>query len=58
MTKFEILRLKPGKEKALTRRHPWIFSGAFKDIPPHLEEGSLVNIHDSRGNFRAKGFFK
>ena len=26
---YPLLRLKPGKEAMLTRRHPWVFSGAL-----------------------------
>jgi len=31
-----VLRLKPGREKSLWQRHPWIFSGAIAtaDAPP------------------------
>lgn len=58
MTKFETMYLKPGKEKALGRRHPWVFSGAFRQLPEHLEEGSLVKIMDSNERFKAIGFFR
>ena len=52
------LKLLPGKEKSLERRHPWIFSGALKkqDNPP--ESGSLVTVTDHRGNFMARGHFQ
>ncbi len=56
--KFETLRLKPGKEKALGRRHPWIFSGALTRIPDHLKDGQLVQVLDNQGQFQASGFFR
>jgi len=36
-----------GKEINQKRRHPWIFSGALKEIPSHLEDGELVYINSS-----------
>ncbi len=55
--KYNTLQLKKGKEKVLERKHPWMFSGAFQTIPEGLEEGELVEIRDSRGGFRALGFY-
>ena len=57
MTKFETLKLKSGKDKAVDRKHPWIFSGAFKNIPTHLDEGALVRVVDHKSGFKAMGFF-
>lgn len=57
MTNFESLQLQKGKEKALQRRHPWIFSGAFKELPAHLPDGELVEVKDAQQNFKALGFF-
>ena len=54
---FKQLKLKKGKEKVLARRHPWMFSGAFKFIPDELEEGELTEVLDTWGNFQALGFF-
>ncbi len=54
---YETLILSKGKEKALDRRHPWIFSGAFKNIPPHLNGGEIVEVLDAKKNFKALGFF-
>lgn len=57
MMNFSSLQLQKGKEKALQRRHPWIFSGAFKELPDHLPDGELVEVKDAQDNFRALGFF-
>ena len=48
----------PGKEKALLRRHPWVFSGAVKRIEGHPQEGDLVDIVDSQGQWMATGHFQ
>tara|TARA_R110002072_G_scaffold91862_4_gene204778 strand:- start:179 stop:1345 length:1167 start_codon:yes stop_codon:yes gene_type:complete len=54
---YETLILAKGKEKALERKHPWIFSGAFKNIPSHLQGGEIIEVLDSKNNFKAIGFF-
>lgn len=54
---YETLVLSKGKEKALERRHPWIFSGAFKNIPSHIKDGDIVEVLDAQKNFKALGFF-
>lgn len=54
---FRTLTLKKGKEKSLDRKHPWVFSGAFKSIPNDIAEGELVIIEDFKETFQAQGFF-
>ena len=51
------LYLLPGKEKALQRRHPWIFSGAFKKLPKDLSEGALVQVFSHQNELIALGFY-
>ncbi|MBS0620760.1 MAG: class I SAM-dependent rRNA methyltransferase [Verrucomicrobia bacterium] len=48
--------LKPGKEKALLQRHPWIFSGAI-DTFPSFENGEILPIYSASGEFLAKAYF-
>lgn len=48
---YPLLRLKPGKEAMLSRRHPWLFSGAL-EAPP---EQALVRIADHSGNVLGVG---
>ncbi|MBS0607343.1 MAG: class I SAM-dependent rRNA methyltransferase [Verrucomicrobia bacterium] len=48
--------LKPGKEKSLLKRHPWIFSGAIASLPS-IENGEVLPILSSSGQFLAKGYF-
>jgi len=40
-----VLRLKPGRDKSLRQRHPWIFSGAIGPIDESLERGDTVDVH-------------
>src|SRR6267154_2566262 len=48
--------LKPGREKALRNRHPWIFSGAVESFPP-FENGDILPVYSSKGEFLAKAYF-
>jgi 23S rRNA (cytosine1962-C5)-methyltransferase len=48
--------LKPGKEKALLSRHPWIFSGAIEKLPS-CEPGEILSVYSSDGKFLAKAYF-
>jgi 23S rRNA (cytosine1962-C5)-methyltransferase len=51
------IELIKGKEINLQRRHPWIFSGALKEIPTHLEDGELVYINSSTKHRLGFGHF-
>ena len=48
--------LKPGREKPIHNRHPWIFSGAIRRIEGTVEDGDLVHVTDSRGRYLATGY--
>ena len=52
------LIIAPGKEKAILRRHPWIFSGAVKRIDGEPQEGDLVNVVDAHGQWLATGHYQ
>ena len=47
------LILKPGREKSLKRRHPWVFSGAVARVQGKPESGETVEIHSATGEFLA-----
>lgn len=50
-----ILTLKPGKERLIANRHPWIFAGAIaRESGP--EEAAIADLHDPRGRRIASGF--
>jgi 23S rRNA (cytosine1962-C5)-methyltransferase len=48
--------LKPGREKPVVNRHPWIFSGAVDRVEGAAENGDLVRVADHRGEFLATGY--
>jgi 23S rRNA (cytosine1962-C5)-methyltransferase len=48
--------LKPGKEKALLKQHPWIFSGAVDRLPA-FENGEILSVYSAEGQFLAKAYF-
>ena len=52
------IRLKPGKEESVIRRHPWIFSGAIASLPSGLQEGELVAVTDSNGTVLGTGHYQ
>ena len=47
--------LKPGREKSLRRRHPWVFSGAVGRVDGEPEPGATVELVGSAGEFLARG---
>lgn len=49
--------LKPGREKSLLRRHPWIFSGAIEAVHGSSKIGEPVNIISSSGEFLARAAY-
>jgi amidophosphoribosyltransferase len=53
-----VVYLKPHKEESLFRFHPWIFSGAIAQIKGKPEEGDVVRVVDSQGNFLAMGHYQ
>ena len=48
--------LKPGKEKSLLRRHPWIFSGAIATRPSHAP-GEMFPVYSAEGTLLGSGYF-
>ena len=51
------LTLKPGKEKSLLRRHPWIFSGAIAQVEGAPASGEMVRVTAADGSFLAQAAF-
>ena len=49
--------LKKGKEKAVLHRHPWVFSGAIERVKGKPENGEIVRLVDTKGDFMAYGFY-
>ncbi|MCF8366879.1 MAG: class I SAM-dependent rRNA methyltransferase [Bacteroidales bacterium] len=55
MQEFPKVYLKPGRDHSLKRFHLWVFSGAIKGLAGKPEEGDIVEVVDSSGNYLATG---
>jgi 23S rRNA (cytosine1962-C5)-methyltransferase len=51
------LILKPGREKSLLRRHPWIFSGALDQVIGDPQPGETVEVLTSQREFLSKAAY-
>jgi 23S rRNA (cytosine1962-C5)-methyltransferase len=49
--------LKTRREKAILRRHPWIFSGAVESVTGDPNLGDVVEIHAADGRWLARGAY-
>lgn len=47
--------LKPGREKSVKRRHPWVFSGAIQKVTGLPESGGTVDLLSSDGQLLGRG---
>ena len=55
---YKQIYLKRGKEESLKRFHPWIFSGAIHHADEGIEEGDIVRVITSSGEFIAIGHYQ
>jgi 23S rRNA (cytosine1962-C5)-methyltransferase len=51
------LILKPGREKSLLRRHPWVFSGAVARVDGNPAPGATVDLLSANGDFLARAAY-
>jgi 23S rRNA (cytosine1962-C5)-methyltransferase len=51
------LHLKPGREKSLRRRHPWIFSGGIERVTGEPGAGDTVEVSDRSGKTLARAAY-
>ena len=51
------LILKPGRERSLLRRHPWVFSGAIDRLKGSPASGETVEVFGSHSEFLAHAFY-
>jgi 23S rRNA (cytosine1962-C5)-methyltransferase len=58
MKSYKTLTLLKGKEKALNRKHPWVFSGAFAESAETPEEGEVVKVNTASGECCGMGFYR
>ncbi|WP_258100174.1 class I SAM-dependent rRNA methyltransferase [Marinoscillum pacificum] len=54
---MKTIALKPGKERSLERRHPWVFSGAL-NLQENIADGELVRVTNKKGRFLGIGHFQ
>ncbi|MCD4684635.1 MAG: class I SAM-dependent methyltransferase [Anaerolineae bacterium] len=47
----------PKREKAIQRRHPWIFSGAIMRAEGDPQDGAIVELRSTSGEFLARGYW-
>ena len=53
---YPIIKLRRGKDEAVKRFHPWIFSGAIETAASDLQAGDIVTVVDSKNNILGTGF--
>ena len=52
----EAVILKPGREKPVGNRHPWIFSGGIRSLPTGADDGAIVDVRAHDGQWLAAGY--
>ena len=57
MHSFSQVFLKPNRDEAVRRFHPWVFSGAIARLKGQPTDGEIVEVCDSRGQYLATGHF-
>ncbi len=55
---YKNIYIKRGKEESLQRFHPWLFSGAIHHADSGIEEGDIVRVITSDGQFIAVGHYQ
>ena len=53
MPRVHALVLKPGREKSLKRRHPWVFSGAVAHVEGEPDVGETIEVRSAAGEVLA-----
>ena len=58
LRRMQELRLRKGRESALLRHSPWVFSGAIAAEPSGLTDGELVRVTDQQGRGLGVGHYQ
>jgi 23S rRNA (cytosine1962-C5)-methyltransferase len=58
MGNYTQIILKSGKDQSLKRFHPWVFSGAIKEIRGSVEEGEIVEVLSNKHEFLGIGHYQ
>ncbi|MBI5825576.1 MAG: class I SAM-dependent rRNA methyltransferase [Chloroflexi bacterium] len=51
------ITIKPGREKSLLRRHPWVFASAIQPFDSPIASGSTVDLLAPNGSFLARASY-
>ena len=54
---MQTIFLKAGKEKAISRKHPWIFSGALMPGHEKIPDGTTVHVLNMQKKYLATGYY-
>jgi|YNPNPStandDraft_1061719.scaffolds.fasta_scaffold30228_2 23S rRNA (cytosine1962-C5)-methyltransferase len=49
------ITLRPGRERSVLRRHPWIYSGAIAS--EECPDGAIADVHAADGSWLARGYY-
>ncbi|MBS4060580.1 MAG: class I SAM-dependent rRNA methyltransferase [Bacteroidetes bacterium] len=55
---YPVIKLQKGKDEAVKRFHPWIFSGAIQQIPKQLSAGEIVFVLDHQEQLLGTAFYE
>jgi 23S rRNA (cytosine1962-C5)-methyltransferase len=58
MQSYPALIIRKDRERALTNRHPWLFSGAIYGVEGEPHEGDIVRVTDAYGRLYAYGHYQ
>lgn len=54
---FSKLYLQPGRDEAVRRFHPWVFSRAISRYEGDLNDGDVVEVYDNKQRYLATGHY-
>src|SRR5271157_4724271 len=58
MSRFTKVILKSGKDEAVRRFHPWVFSGAIKKMDGEPQEGDVVEVYSNHDEYLGTGHYQ
>jgi 23S rRNA (cytosine1962-C5)-methyltransferase len=54
-SEYPVAQLRPGRDYTLMNGHPWVFSGAFRELSRDVPAGSVVDVVAADGRWVARG---
>jgi len=55
---YPTITLHAGKDQSIRRFHPWVFSGAIKNVSDTIKEGDVVEVYSSNNQFLGTGHYQ